>query len=451
MQQLTLREREAVRVGPGQQLSEREASVFAQAQSLLPAGLLSWEHRAIRFGPFCGVLRAGDVVVELLPKIEREPDSDAAARGLLVAMLRSTESLIVSTAGEAALGQQSMHLLDIFILDFCNRVIAALRGGAIVQYQEHAENLNALRGRIRLTEHLCLNAFDQSRLFCGFDERTVDNPYNRALKGVLRRLLPLTVSSQVKANVAALLHRFDEVAPMQVTPLDIECLAFDRMIRRWKPVFERAKWLLRGLFSDVRIGEVDGICLLFNMERLFEAFLGEKLRRAWQTDSSGHFRVRLQGPQQSLAQTEGRDAFTLRPDIVVLDKDRVVRIFDAKWKRLDPRRPNSGISSSDVYQLTSYASRYGCDRVALVYPASEECRPGMVDRFTLKIPNTPSLEIHAVDVRALAFGAPLAFELSPSTSSKADQRSRLPGATSAPSLLISSTTFKNRNRQPPAS
>ncbi len=413
MRTLTLREREAIGVGPGSELTDSDAVAFARLESSFPAGTISWEHRKIRFGPFCGVLRAGDVVVELLPKIDQAREPDDSARGVLVAMLRSTGALTVSKAGESMLGQQRMHLLDIFILDFCHRVNAALRGGAIARYQEHNENLKALRGRIRLTDHLRLNAFDQSRLFCGYDERTTDNPYNRALKGVLGRLLPQTVSPQVRAHVAALLHRFDEVARVEVTPLDIENLAFDRMVQRWQPVFERAKWLLQGLFPDVRVGRMDGICLLFNIERLFQAFVGSKLRLAWQSQSYERFRVRYQGPQLSLAQSEAGDAFLLRPDIVVLNGERVVRIFDAKWKRLDATRPNSGISPSDVYQLTSYASRYQCGRVALVYPASDTCRPGLIDTFTLEIPNSPILEIHAVDVRALAKGAPLAMELRP--------------------------------------
>ena len=61
-------------------------------------------------------------------RIEKLDDS---ARGVLVAMLRSTGALTVSKARESMLGQQRMHLLDIFILDFCHRVNAALRGGTI--------------------------------------------------------------------------------------------------------------------------------------------------------------------------------------------------------------------------------------------------------------------------------------------------------------------------------
>lgn len=63
MRRLTLRERDALPLGQRNGLSEEEAAAFAQLQPCLPAGALAWEHRAIRFGPFCGVLRADGVPV----------------------------------------------------------------------------------------------------------------------------------------------------------------------------------------------------------------------------------------------------------------------------------------------------------------------------------------------------------------------------------------------------
>jgi 5-methylcytosine-specific restriction enzyme subunit McrC len=203
MKRFTLRERDTLPIGNTVGLTEEEATAFAQLQPALPAGTLNWEHRAIRFGPFCGVVRAGGVTVELLPKIDDGLDHDDVARGLLVAMLRATGTLTVSKAGAASLGQQRMHLLDLFILDFCDRVRSALRGGAIARYQEQSDNLHAVRGRLLLTEHLHLNAFDQSRLFCSFDERTIDNGHNRVLKAVLNHILPHSIGVRTKAAVAA--------------------------------------------------------------------------------------------------------------------------------------------------------------------------------------------------------------------------------------------------------
>ncbi|SEN92289.1 5-methylcytosine-specific restriction enzyme subunit McrC [Nitrosospira multiformis] len=417
MRRLTLRERDAIPIGTDDGLSEAEAAAFARLQPSLPAGSVNWQHRAIRFGPFCGVLRAGNVTVELLPKIEDGQDSNEGARGLLVAMLRITGNLIVSNAGESTLGQQQLHLLDQFILDFCSRVRTMLRGGAIARYQDHKENLNALRGRLILTNHLLRNSFDRSHLFCSFDERTIDNPHNRALKAVLSALRSSAVSVQTRATVTTLLHHFDNVALYPVTPRDIARLIFDRMTNRWKPIFERAAWLLQGLFPDVRSGNIDGTCLLFNMERLFEAFLVVKVRQAWRGSQENNFKIVSQGPQKNLARSDSGPAFSLRPDVTLMDDDVVVRIFDAKWKRLDPQAPSFGVSPSDAYQLAVYASRYRCERVALIYPSSITRPPGLVERYRLAIPGAPILEIYAFDIRKLASGGPLPVELHPSVAS----------------------------------
>jgi 5-methylcytosine-specific restriction enzyme subunit McrC len=179
------------------------------------------------------------------------------------------------------------------------------------------------------------------------------------------------------------------------------------------------------LFPDVRSGELDGTCLLFNMERLFEAFLGAKLQKAWQSTREGNYLAVLQGPTRSLAQSEVDHAFRLRPDITVLDDSRVVvRIFDAKWKLLDPKASSFGVSPSDVYQLAAYASRYSCERVALVYPASVACPAGLVQSYRLAIPGAPILEVHAVDIRDLARNGSLPLELRPPLRAdrKSDQR-----------------------------
>ena len=414
MKRFTLHERDALPVGDAAGLTEQEAGAFEQLESALPAGTLNWEHRAVRFGPFCGVVRAGDVTIELLPKIDNGLDQDNDSdRGVLVAMLRATGALTVSKAGDALLGQQRMHLLDLFILDFCELIQSALRTGAIAYYQEQKDNLNALRGRLLLTEHLRLNAFDRSRLFCNFDERTIDNRHNRALKAILNYLLPYGVSFRTKAAVASLLHRFDAVTQVSVSARYIDQLPFDRMMRRWEPVFYRAKWLLQGLFPDVRAGQVDGICLLFNMEKLFENLIGIRIRRAWQYPTVGNYQIEFQGPRRHLAESDNGSEFALRPDISIWDDDRIIAIFDAKWKRLDPALPNSGVSPSDAYQLAAYASTYGCRRVVLVFPSSSACPPGQVYSFTLRIPNRPRLDIVAVDLRELAQNIGLPDELLP--------------------------------------
>lgn len=401
MRCLTFREREGVSIGPAGEINDLEAEGIAKLAGRLPPGVLAWGHRSLKFGPFCGVLQTEQLAIEILPKIDYGSDSSEDMRGLLVAMLARAGKLGSKRVGEAGLGQQHSHLLDVFIEDFCGQVKSALRRGAIARYSERTENLNAIRGRLELTKHLRTNAFDRSHLLCRFDERSIDNPYNQALKAVLRILLGLALSPRTRALVAAFLHRFDEVSDRRVTVRGVGALRFDRTIRNWEPVFARAHWLLSGLYPDVRIGDAAGSALLFNMEKLFETVLGLRIRHACQTEHGGRLSVGLQSPVKNLA-TAG---FQLRPDIAIQSGDETVAILDAKWKRLDLGEANSGVSSGDAYQMNAYASRYRCKRLALVYPASRDCPPGRITEFVLMTEERPVLDVVAVDVRELAFGS----------------------------------------------
>ena len=401
MRRLTFREREGVSIGPAGEISELEAEGIEKLAGRLPAGALAWGHRSLRFGPFCGVLQTEQLAIEILPKIDNGSDSSEDMRGLLVAMLARAGELGSKRVGDAGLGQQHSHLLDVFIEDFCGQVKSALRGGAIARYSERTENLNAIRGRIELTEHLRTNAFDHSHLLCRFDERSIDNPYNQALKAVLRILHGFALGARTRAMVAAFLHRFNEVSDRRVTVRDVGALRFDRTTRHWEPVFARSHWLLSGLYPDVRTGDAAGSALLFNMEKLFETVLRLRIRHACQTQDGGRLAVGLQSPVKNLAAS----SFQLRPDITIQRDNETVAILDAKWKRLDLTEPNSGVSSGDAYQMNAYASRYRCKRLALVYPASEDCPPGKITEFVLMTGDRPMLEVVAVDVRELAFGS----------------------------------------------
>ena len=399
MRPLTLRERGSTSVGPGLDLSNTEAEEITHVAERLPKKLLTLGYQKIQFGPFCGVLGTQNVAIELLPKIDQVAQDDEDARGLLVAMLVKAGRLRHVHAGETDLGHQNRHLLDVFIEDFCAQVREALLGGAIASYRENQENLRAIRGRIVLTEHLRVNVHDQSRVLCRFDERSVDNPHNSALKAVLRKILGRALGQSARSAVTALLHRFDEASDRQVTAREIKALPFDRVTERWKPVFERAEMLMDGLFPDVRIGDAEGSPLLFDMEKLFEAVLGRCVRQTCWRLARRRLSVQLQGPRRYLAES----AFGMRPDITIQDSAGTAAIFDAKWKALDHGDTRLGVSSADAYQMNAYADRYSCDRVALVYPATGNVRPGRIGSFTLQTGSRPTLDVIAIDVKRLAF------------------------------------------------
>jgi 5-methylcytosine-specific restriction enzyme subunit McrC len=404
---LTIRERDLLAFSGDGKVTAGQENALGKLAPVLPRGALVWERSGVRVGPFCGVIRAADLVLEILPKIEVGTSADKEARGVLVAMLHATGDLAVNNSGTAALGLQRLHLLDVFILDFCARITDLLRGGAIRSYEEFEGDLSAIRGRLSLTEQVRRTPAHRNWLRCRFDELSLDNQHNRSLKAVLARLLPQAIGPAARTAVNGLSHRLAEIADSPCSAADIDRLTFNRLTELWKPVFRRAAWFLRGLFPDVSAGDVEGVCLLFDMQRLFEAFFGACLQREWRANGAGS-RIVLQGPARPLAVSSNGPAFRLRPDAAVVSAaGSVERLFDAKWKRLEPGVVGRGVAREDAYQLATYAGAYGCPGVALVYPKAPGLPTGLVEVFELRLPESPRIEVYSLDLLAAAIRQPL--------------------------------------------
>lgn len=105
---------------------------------------------------------------------------------------------------------------------------------------------------------------------------------------------------------------------------------------------------------DVITGDGDGFALLFDMNEVFEKYIGRVVKKHC---SISDIQVQLQGPKLCLAQRKNGDkVFQRVPDIVGRGGDkRNAWIIDTKWKKLDSSKNKDGVSSSDMYQMYAYA------------------------------------------------------------------------------------------------
>lgn len=375
-------------------LSQAQAAVLERLAKHLPQRTFSWGHRSVKFAHYCGVLTLGDLTLEILPKIYGRESEYGASRQALVKMLYRARQLKPQPGGNADLSLQKHHLLDIFIRLFCERLHAELMQGMIREYVTHQENLSVLRGRLRIEQHLKYNLAHRERLFCQYDELNADNAHNQILKYVLTLLVRVAAGDQVRKLVTELLMRFDGITDATADISDIDCLTFNRTTNRYKPLFEQCRWFLQSLHPDVVAGNAPALALLFDMNRLFEAYVASLLRKAvW----GNGVQLREQGPQKYLVRRDDDDTqlFMMKPDMALLDNNSVIAIADAKWKLLDDSEKKMGISQADLYQMASYASRYGVERLALIYPRQMD----LMNPVELKIQGIDaSLTILPIDV-----------------------------------------------------
>lgn len=346
--------------------SERELEHLVQLREGAP--FFSEERRAgswfCRFGGYTGaIVLPGGRTLELLPKIASE--GEVEARGLVMRMVAAT-GLAPALNADIAAYASSPHLLEAYLRFASVMAQQQLRRGLVHAYRRLELRLPVVRGRLRVAAQLARLPQRVDAHLLQADEFTADTTVNRAIKGGIRRIQRLAQLDETHGRCRELLTRLDSVGE---TPPDglaelLSGLVLDR--RHAHPLISILRLIVIGYGSAVSAGaDTPGATLLFAMERLFEAYVAQRLRRI-----ADGLDVRVQGPERWFAR-DGR--FSLRPDLVVLEGGQPVLILDTKWKSLSDGISN--VASSDLQQAFTYARIYRVSRVFLLYPgtASSDC------------------------------------------------------------------------------
>ena len=386
---------------------QRDLERFALGQQADERGrrwpVLSLRNGRLHAENYVGIIetRRG-TVIEILPKVDLSNDGDGTTtisgdageptdgrsgsmkgryedtRQVFLTMLRDWRGL-----GQAQLDGASIRairrfdMFEAFVHLFLGSVVLLTRRGLARTYRPQAANLSYLRGRILFPQHVRENLVDRSRFYVGYDEFTADRPANRLIHCALRRLAGVVRHPVNRQRVHQLRIVFSDVPSSTNLDDDWARHRVDRSMRHYDTVMPWVGLFLFGHGLATFAGPHVNRALLFPMEEVFEDFVTAAVRRHQRC-----FTVRAQGPMRQLATDgAGKDAFRLKPDIVLIERKRVRFVLDAKWKRLDIGVPNHGVSQDDAYQLFAYGKRYDCGRVVLVYPRTKAFRETFVFRF----------------------------------------------------------------------
>jgi len=353
------------------------------------ARILAHGRSALRAQQVVGIVAANNCALEILPKIDVPAASDEhAAQGLirrkLVHLLAVAMDLDIDAGRVTDLGWQKDNLLEILIRLFSLKLIDAVRQGMPRHYVAHEEDLATLRGRLDVGRQFTRLAANPARLACRFDEFSPDIAINRIMRATLDRLRRISQSPDNQRRLAELAFSYADITPVSQHALRWDDVRLDRTNARWKDLLALARLLLGERFQTTSMGEQLGFSLLFEMNTLFEEYIGRMMRRAL---SGSGLSVHLQGGRLYCleAAEDGRRTFQTKPDILVKRGREVVHILDTKWKRVAARidDPKQGVSQADVYQMMAYGQLYGCSALTLLYPHHSALRsvPGSLGRY----------------------------------------------------------------------
>ena len=380
-QSYTVREWEKLTYGDGEgQIPEKFADQLA-ALALRSSfagrggsGVLEHGRHAIRARGVVGILAAKGCSLEILPKIDVEPGEstnrqNAAIRKRLIHMLAVAINLKLDLGTITELAWQRETLLEILIRIFCDKLTEAVRKGMPRRYGELEDDLSALRGRLNVVRQFTRNAVNPSRLSCRFDVLSEDTSLNRIMKAAVEHLSRVSRSSTNQQRLRELIFVYADISDLAPSALRWDEVMIDRTNSQWQELLGMARLFLLNRYQTTTSGASQGTALLFEMNALFEEYVGRLVSRAIVgTDLT----VSLQGGRLFCLTVENteRGLFQTKPDILIRRAGRVTHVIDTKWKRISSRvdDPKQGVSQSDIYQMMAYAQLYHAPRLTLLYP-----------------------------------------------------------------------------------
>ena len=351
-------ERDKIFYGKGHELTEEQFNTLVKYNDQNDQKYFSVIHRGIRFSQYVGVVKVGNLLIEIAPKLDNTEASDSHGywQKVLLDMLRECRILSPSAPTKADLRLKNNSLLDLYFELFVDEVEYLYRRGLIKRYVSKSENAKAVKGRIEFTEHIRKNVIHKERFYVNYNNYSFNHLINQILLKTLNVIEDVSDDASLSGRISKLRFAMPELDDINVSGKLFERITFDRKNEKYRDAIQMAELLLLNYSPDITTGRNNLLALLFDMEQLFEEYVFRRLKKYARANDFSVLR------QTSKKFWRSR---TIRPDIL-LKKDGHTFVMDTKWKSLSKVHP----SVDDLRQMFVYNQYFGSNLSVLIYPQS---------------------------------------------------------------------------------
>lgn len=267
-------------------------------------------------------------------------------------------------------------------------------------YQIEMRNQPMLQGKLVIKEQLRRNPHQPHKFVSEVSHLSKDMLANRLIKTALHWLQPWRASLELSAwrSITALnqheLRQLEKIYLQAKRELAVQPIT-QQLLRAAQKILDLAYWLLRQANINTgsslnparmhsQVPSQPRLCLLINMNQAFEQWASQRVASTL-NQQNNNYQPLYQSQHSWLQDKSGQTRLSIRPDLLIyhtidpsLNKEGAIdsrtdnayskrvysHVIDIKWKYLAP----SSISTSDAYQLSSYAQAYQAEQVWLIYP-----------------------------------------------------------------------------------
>lgn len=333
-------------------------------------------NKGIQFTNYVGVVQAGNLTIEIVPKTDKRStiaanentgsvndESKQRWHGALLQMLQECRLLKIKEVDFANLRLRYQSILPIYLELFLTAADSLLHEGLVKNYEQQEGNQSALKGRLLFQKQLAGNSTHAERFYVQYPAYQYNHLYNRLIRQTLKLIIHIRFNIHLSGRASSLLSRFPQTEAITVTPETFNQLHFDRKTERYRGALEIAKLLLLNYRPDITGGRENVIAILFDMNKLWEEWVYRRLQKE---EAAFGITVHRQQSADFWKAEHAPGHQTIHPDIVIQKGDEII-IVDTKWKLLKNKTPDN----EDLKQMFVYNLYWKCNKSVLLYPASQ--------------------------------------------------------------------------------
>lgn len=330
----------------------------------------------IKTKSWVGVIKYKNLHLEILPKlISEDANNDKKIseeeRSIilknLIFMLSYTKNLDIKTNDNAKLSTEKNPFIEILIREFATSLFEALKRLTPKRYVREEENLNYLKGKIKFSENIRYNCTNQAKFYCEYDEFSENNLLNQLFLFVSTCLYNISNNSYNKKTLKFIINYYSDISFVRFDKFKVRKIKLTRNQELFKKSFNLAKMFVEQTSVDLSKNKFENITLVWDMNKLFEEFIFELIKRKIPECSPIAQKTKrlLRSTQETKRDTKV-DILIQHPQIIIDTKYKKFTNFD-------------DISSADIYQVTTYCLLHNYKRAILLYPQYDKKVPDICD------------------------------------------------------------------------
>jgi len=346
---------------------------------------LQFDGNQIRAKNFVGFIQNDDEVIEIYPKVFRGLPDASSKKAIMLRHLfywfgycRKWKFPFTQASLET---RHIDNFPELIIHLMARQMLETVSSQPLSIYEPVEEALRTPRGSINFKRYIA-NGFATGNLHivdCDHKPFSFNNRINRIIKHCARLLLTQTRLAENVRLLQETIFVLDEVDDVLCTIHDVESSSLNPFFADYVLVMDVCRVILSQQLYSSHLNDLSQWCLLFPMEYIFEDFVAGFL----ESHFGKEWKVEYQKSDMYLSD-EPR-AFRMQHDIFLTHRESRRRILvDTKYKLRTKLDDKEGISQADMYQMTSYAFKRGCNDVLLLYPNTIDEVGNEVDRFKVQ-------------------------------------------------------------------